>query len=180
MEQQTEPAAYDPNGPGSRENQAEAAKAMNPAHGRIAGRPCRYGSRFHGLPFQRKRQVAKKPSAAIVHRKTVAFQRRINRSISHVDPGLRSIVPATVAAGKVDRLQRPRPRLNRLWPGARLAGEDLRQPAALRSEQNCRVTGMWTFRLVRLGALRCPVAGDCTMTWRSCRLQRPRQVTCGT
>ena len=41
----------------------------------------------------------------------------INRSISHVDPGLRSIVPVTAAAGKVDRLQPPRLRLNRLWPG---------------------------------------------------------------
>lgn len=50
VEEQTEPAAGDPDRPGDRENQAEIAKAMDPAHRSVANRPSCYGIRSHGFP----------------------------------------------------------------------------------------------------------------------------------
>lgn len=52
MQVDADPAVCDPDGPGNRENQAEVAKAMHPAHRSIANRSYRHGIRLHFCTFQ--------------------------------------------------------------------------------------------------------------------------------
>jgi hypothetical protein len=52
MQVDADPSVCDPDGPGNRENQAEVAKAMHPAHRSIANRSYRHGIRLHFCTFQ--------------------------------------------------------------------------------------------------------------------------------